>query len=116
MRNLIAAAALAAAWPATGGAFETITSRDAFVDLVDGRQLTRTGIALTVDTAGEIAGRAFGARVSGAWRWEDGFFCRTLYLGRRDLGANCQLVEARGDTLRFTLDRGAGDFADLRLR
>lgn len=29
---------------------------------------------------------------------------------------NCQLVEVRDDTLRFTVDKGAGDSASFRLR
>ena len=112
MRALIAALLLAD--PAA--AFEPVTSRDAFLSLVEGRTLGRTGIRLDVTPAGAIAGRAFGTRVSGAWAWRDGYFCRSLYFGSRDLGDNCQLVERSGDVLRFTLDRGAGDHADLRLR
>ncbi|MEM9795998.1 MAG: dihydrodipicolinate reductase [Pseudomonadota bacterium] len=91
-------------------------TRDAFVTLVQDRALTRMGIALDVSGGGVIEGRAFGRPVTGDWEWRDRYFCRTLYFGQRDLGANCQTVEVRGDTLRFTLDQGRGDFADLTLR
>ena len=63
-----------------------------------------------------IEGRAFGTPVSGAWNWSDGYFCRDLYYGERDLGSNCQQVAIRDNTIRFTSDFGNGDYADLRLR
>jgi len=33
-----------------------------------------------------------------------------------DLGANCQAVERKGNTMRFTSDQGRGRSADLYLR
>jgi hypothetical protein len=102
--------------PISAQAFEVVQDRSRFVDLVVGRKLTRLGISLDVTDSGQIQGRAFGKSVSGQWRWENGFFCRTLFHGRRDLGANCQEVRIDGNTLRFTSDRGAGIYADLVLR
>lgn len=93
-----------------------IDSRDTFLSLVSGKALTRLGITLNVSPDGRISGRAFGQPVKGDWKWQGGFFCRTLYFGDQNLGDNCQTVEQRGQTLRFTADRGAGDHADLRLR
>jgi hypothetical protein len=54
--------------------------------------------------------------VRGEWTWRDGFFCRTLVWGERDLGPNCQVVERRGERLRFIADQGGGPYADFRLR
>lgn len=96
--------------------FDTITSRDNFVQVIEGRELTRFGIRLNVTGDGDINGRAFGTPVTGDWSWDGGFFCRDLFWGDRNLGSNCQQVEINGDTLRFTTDRGAGIFADLRLQ
>lgn len=97
--------------------FKRVTDRNNFVSLVKDRNLTRMGIRLSVSDDGKISGRAFGQKVSGAWQWSSGYFCRDLYVNGDVLdGANCQVVEVRGDTLRFTSDKGAGDFADLRLR
>lgn len=106
---------LTAAAPAAAEGFRGIESRNGFVSLVSGKNLTRTGITLSVSPDGRISGRAFGREVRGAWSWDGQFFCRDLSFGRRDLGRNCQVVQVRGDTLRFIADRGAGDFADLRL-
>ena len=95
--------------------FDVVTSRSQFEQLVDGRELRRFGIRLTVTSQGDIIGRAFGSDVTGAWTWQDGFFCRDLFFGGDDLGYNCQLVQVDGSTLRFTTDRGAGIYADLNL-
>jgi len=117
MRTLFAALALSTllAVPAAAES-ERISSRDAFVSLVQDRALTRLGITLNVFPDGQITGRAFGTVVRGAWSWKDGYFCRTLFFGTQNLGDNCQVVEKRGAALRFTADQGKGDFADLRLR
>ncbi len=97
--------------------FKRVTDRDNFVSLVNDRDLTRLGIRLNVSDGGKISGRAFGQKVSGEWSWSSGFFCRDLYLNGDVLDENnCQTVEVRGNTLRFTSDKGTGDYADLRLR
>ena len=106
--------ALATAAKADG--FAKINDRNAFVSMLDGRQLTRMGIKLNVTQDGQIKGRAFGYDVTGAWTWKSGYFCRDLYWGGDDLGRNCQMVKVQGDTLRFISDRGQGEFADLVLK
>ena len=97
--------------------FARVDKRDSFVSLVKDRDLTRLGIRLKVTDDGRIKGRAFGQNVTGDWNWNGGFFCRDLFVNGDVLDAeNCQKVEVRGDTLRFTSDKGRGDYADLRLR
>lgn len=117
MRLAIAALiAVLAAGPALAE-FKRVTDRESFVSLVQDRNLTRLGIRLNVSETGKIKGRAFGQNVSGQWKWSSGYFCRDLYLNGDILdGDNCQTVEVRGDTLRFTSDKGTGEYADLRLR
>lgn len=95
--------------------FRVVDSDARFVSLIEGRELRRLGIRLTVTPTGEIRGRAFGGPVRGQWRWENGYFCRDLFWNDTDLGYNCQLVQENGATLRFTSDQGAGMFADLTL-
>ncbi len=102
--------------PAQANGFSDVRGKQEFLGLVNGKALTRLGISLNVTPAGQIEGRAFGRPVTGAWRWSDGLFCRDLYFGERDLGANCQLVQRNGDTLRFISDAGRGQYADLRLK
>jgi hypothetical protein len=102
--------------PAHAEGFKEIKNRDTFVSLMNGRELNRFGINLVVTPDGRIDGRAFGRDVTGAWRWQGGYFCRDLFWGKRDLGPNCQMVKLQGRTVRFISDRGAGEFADLQLK
>lgn len=114
----LACAALVAASgaaPVSAQGFETVTSRDRFVQLVTGRDLTRFAITLGVSPSGEIGGRAFGSQVTGNWNWQGQFFCRTMRWGSKQLDPNCQMVRISGDTIRFISDRGEGRSADLTL-
>lgn len=111
---LATAALLVCAAPAH--AFDRVASKSDFVGLVNGKALTRMGITLAVLPDGRIEGRAFGRPVKGDWRWRESLFCRDLTVGERNLGLNCQVVQRRGDTLRFIADEGRGDYADLRIR
>ena len=95
--------------------FQQVKNKSTFVSLMSGRELTRYGINLVVTPDGRIDGKAFGRDVKGAWRWQGGYFCRDLYWGQRDLGANCQMVKRQGRTIRFISDKGTGEFADLQL-
>lgn len=109
-------AVLFAAHPTLAQGFDQIQSREAFLSLVSDKNLTRFGITVVVTPSGQIAGRAFGRDVSGAWRWDSGYFCRDLYWGERDLGANCQAVRIDGRTVRFISDKGTGQYADLTVQ
>ncbi len=96
--------------------FAKVTDRAQFVDLVEGKTLSRTLVSLTVTPEGGISGRGAIWDVTGQWSWQDGYFCRDLYWGGDDLGYNCQEVTASGNAIRFTSDRGSGQSADFRLR
>ncbi|MCY4180626.1 MAG: dihydrodipicolinate reductase [Litoreibacter sp.] len=102
--------------PLSAYAFEKIDTKDKFLSLVEGKTLRLTGIKVQVTPSGEITGRAFGRGVKGAWNWQNGYFCRSLYWGNRDLGQNCQEVRAEGSKVRFTSDRGEGQYAVLNIR
>lgn len=111
----VLAAALSGASPALAEDFERVTDKGQFMRLVDGQKLKRLGVNVKVTEDGRIDGRAFGRRVTGAWRWDSGYFCRELNWGGSPYDSNCQLVQVRGDVLRFTSDKGAGIYADLKL-
>jgi len=116
MRFVLVLMGLLAAPVVAHAEFAQVTERERFVSLIEGRDLTRFGIRLEVTPDGQIQGRAFGRDVTGAWRWAQGYFCRDLYWGSMELGANCQAVRQSGDTLRFISDQGTGRYADLYLR
>ncbi len=115
IRTIAAILALTVATPAMADGFQVIGDRGSFIQLIKDRQLKRFGITLQVSPDGRIQGRAFGKPVTGAWDWNGRYFCRDLFYGEQNLGQNCQLVQLRGQTIRFTSDQGTGDSADLRL-
>lgn len=113
----LAALALAMTFPAVAEAkFKKIATKGEFLELTSGREMTLMGISVFVTSDGKIGGKAFGRDVRGAWRWQDGFFCRDLYWGETDFGPNCQEVRVDGNKIRFASDRGAGRSAVLTLR
>ena len=94
----------------------TITNRSDFENLVIDKKLERFLISLSVFNDGKIKGSAAGRDVTGDWDWIDGFFCRTLLWGKRELKYNCQQVTFDGKRLRFISDRGKGQSASFALR
>ena len=95
---------------------QRVETLDTFLKIINAGNLRRFGIRLEVEGDGSITGIAFGRKITGAWEWRDGYFCRELFWGSTELGANCQEVKITGNTVRFTSDRGSGDFADLKVR
>ena len=96
--------------------FAIVSQRDEFVKVIAGKQLERPFIKLSVSKAGTISGRALLAEVRGSWTWEQGYFCRDLFWGKKKLSYNCQQVSLSGDKIRFTSDEGNGDYADFNLK
>ena len=94
----------------------TISEPPDFENLVKDKKLERFLISLSVTGDGKIEGSAAGRDVSGDWNWIDGYFCRTLMWGERELKYNCQKVTFDGGRLRFISDRGAGQSASFALR
>ncbi len=99
--------------------FSVVAERDAFVTMLEGKDLRLglLGITLVVAPDGTIAGEAMGWPITGTWEWIDGAFCREMDWGGKPIVYNCQLVETRGGRdMRFTVDRGAGESATFRMR
>ncbi|AGI69965.1 hypothetical protein OAN307_c46150 [Octadecabacter antarcticus 307] len=109
---------LCVALPESVQAFERINDRETFVNAVDGKDLRIAiyGLTLNVSANGTIAGRAIGWGISGSWIWEDGYFCRDMNWSGTAIDYNCQLVEVNGNRIRFTVDKGEGNDAVLRIR
>lgn len=96
--------------------FAKVSNEREFKEIVSGKTLTRPLVRLEVSPAGKISGIGLTWEVTGNWSWRDGYFCRDLYWGGSDLGYNCQEVTVNDGRIRFTSDRGTGDYADFRLK
>lgn len=94
-----------------------IEDQGQFVQLVNGKTLTRPMVKLIVSPDGQIEGRGSVWDIEGSWYWKDGYFCRDLFWGGDAMGYNCQEVQASADgQIKFTSDKGAGDSAMFKLR
>tara|TARA_Y100000385_G_scaffold193238_1_gene199848 strand:+ start:1132 stop:1482 length:351 start_codon:yes stop_codon:yes gene_type:complete len=94
----------------------TVSSRSDFEDLVINKRLERFLISLSVTKDGKIEGSAAARSVAGDWDWVDGFFCRSMLWGAREIKYNCQKVTFDGRRLRFISDQGRGQSASFALR
>ena len=94
--------------------FDSATFLDSVLDKTLG--LALFGVRLRIYEDGRIEGKGFGRLVTGLWRWEEGYFCRTLAWGTRDLGPNCQEVVLDFGKIEFTSDRGTGRSARFSLK
>lgn len=117
MRTMFAAAiAACVAFPAWAELVK-VDDQGKFVQLINGKTLTRPLVKITVTPNGQIEGRGSLWDIEGSWSWQDGYFCRDLFWGGDALGYNCQEVQASADgRIQFTSDRGAGDSAMFSLR
>lgn len=93
-----------------------VKDKSAFIEAVKDKTLKRPLIRLEVSEDGKITGRAATLPVTGQWSWEETYFCRDLFWGSRNLGYNCQQVSRKGSKIRFTSDKGEGDFADFTMK
>lgn len=116
MRMMVLAIAASALASVAQAELVKVDDQQEFVTMVKGKTLTRPWVTLNVTPDGQIMGRGLTWDVEGTWSWQDGYFCRDLFWGGDPLGYNCQEVQASGERIRFTSDRGAGDSAEFRLR
>ena len=107
------------AGPVRADNFTPIRDLPAFLKLVEGRDLRIAlyNLTLNLSADGKITGSALGWGITGAWVWNDGYFCRNMDWSGYAIDQDCQLVEALGtQKMRFTVDQGAGDSATFKLR
>ena len=113
MRMMIAAAVAAFAAGPVWSELIKVEDQEKFVQLINGKTLTRPLVKLTVSPEG----RGSLWNIEGTWSWQDSCFCRDLFRGGGALGYNCQKVQAPADgRIKFTSDHGAGDSAVFCLR
>ena len=97
---------------------ERILDRSTLLDMVSQKVLILRlfGIKLKIMEDGRIEGKAMGRDVVGDWEWQDGFFCRSMFWGERDVGYNCQEVSIKNKKIKFTSDRGLGASAKFLIK
>lgn len=82
------------------------TTEELLKEILD-RQLGTGAVIATIHADGTISGDFHGKVMGGAWRLEDGFYCRGLTLDGEPLGEeDCIAIVRDGDGYRFDGARG----------
>ena len=86
-----------------------IETEQEYREKVVGRKLVLENGYVMSHEDGTVSGEFGDQSLSGTWTWEDKYFCRTVKLGTRDFGRDCQVVEVSGDSLTVIRNKGEGD-------
>lgn len=92
-----------------GPAEKQITTDKEFRAKVVGKKLITDRGYVIVQKDGSMAGKSGNRELSGEWTWEDGYYCRSVALGSRQLPDDCQMVTILGDEVTFYTKKGYGD-------
>ena len=90
--------------------FKKIKTEAQFQKQVVGAKISNNGTWLVLSNDGKLTGKtAKGDKMNGVWKWNQGFFCRNLLIGKKELGSDCQVVAIDGNEVQFTREQGKGD-------
>ena len=88
-----------------------VTTEQEFREKVVGKRLTNKDGYIVCQEDGTMTG-AFGKggkhKLTGTWTWEGEYYCRTLKVGSKDYGHDCQVIEVSGDVFTSTRKKGKG--------
>lgn len=85
-----------------------ITTEKEFRTLVVDRLHTSKGGAVTVTSDNKLTGTISGKEVTGLWNWTGDTYCRTVNVGDRNFGFDCQVVLISGDRVIYVRNNGTG--------
>ena len=88
-------------------AYEAVTDENVFRDTVVDRQLSWPGgFNVRFHADGVISGSFPDGKLTGAWQWMDGHFCRRLKVGHRPIPRECLTIETGDGRVRFRRENG----------
>lgn len=93
-----------------------LTTEKEFRGLVVDRKLTADRTILSYTGDGRMEGTSGGEQIEGMWRWAGSTLCRTVTVGTRNLGLDCQAVFVVGDLVVIVRNEGLGTAFALRIR
>ena len=106
----VAAAALASA-AAADSHYVWISEQGDFAETFIGPKITDPEDAnnyFVIEDDGKIVGTWYGNKLEGEWRWDAGYFCRTLS-APRPAPEDCQEWSLGDGDMRLVRDRGQGE-------
>ncbi|GEM_PF-2199235 len=93
----------------------TITTEKEFRELVVDKKQTADWGHLISRKDGFITGIYKGQDMSGVWKWEGKYYCRTLSIGGKSLGYDCVKSTISGNKLVYRINKGAKEWATVTL-
>ncbi|MDE0057104.1 MAG: hypothetical protein OXP07_03195 [Defluviicoccus sp.] len=85
-----------------------IATEQEFRTKAAGKRLVSESGWVDVGKDGSLMGEFGGRELTGKWYWEDEYYCRTVQLGDRDFGHDCQVVLVTEDGMVFHRGKGEG--------
>lgn len=85
-----------------------IKTEKEFRELVVGKNLVDKVSTVIVHEDGRLTGAFKAHKITGLWNWTGDTYCRTVKVGSRNLGYDCQTVSVSGDRVTFVRNNGAG--------
>ncbi|MBR9650190.1 dihydrodipicolinate reductase [Thalassovita aquimarina] len=116
IRTLILSLALLSVAPAHAAGFRTITDRSSFLELIEGRKLTKFLYTMRFSELGQIKGWAWGRPILGNWYWQNRQLCKRVFIGTSDQGEFCVTVRFDGETMIFVPKPGDGEIEEFRVK
>ena len=96
------------AFSSVGAEERRITTEEEYRKLVVGKRIVADWGWVRVHGDARITGLVNDKKLTGVWIWVDRFYCRTVQIGARNLGRDCQIVMIAGDKISFIRDQGNG--------
>lgn len=85
-----------------------ITTEKEFRDQVVDRLHSSKSGTVTVTSDNKLTGTLGGKKVTGLWNWTGDTYCRTVQVGDRNFGFDCQVVLISGDRVIYVRNNGTG--------
>ncbi|MEX0339113.1 MAG: hypothetical protein AB3N11_08755 [Arenibacterium sp.] len=83
--------------------WKRIKSESAFLELVDGKSLSRGSSTAKIESGGKGSGKTESGRYTLNWVWDKGRYCRNFRFGNSDpTGTVCAKIHVDGNQIRFT--------------
>ena len=113
---LLCVAFITVATPAAAFEGKRLTTEAEFRDLVADRDLTADRTIVSYSGDGQIEGETGDRKIKGMWLWAGKALCRTVTVGTKNLGLDCQAVFLIGDLVVLVRKEGLGAAFALRIR
>lgn len=101
---------------AAAGDFKRIKTEAEYREKIAGDKFVSGKDHVVIKENGKMSGKFGGKKLVGAWNWQQGYWCRTIRVGGKDLGSDCQVVMASDTQMYLIRKQGKGDKSQLFTR